>query len=566
MNRVLYVSKSRLENTLNEYHSIVASVATWKDRMETQNSNIAEANEGDSTVTYTEKTTAYNEGDFTDFIFRVNKMEDTLLETLTKTKGLIARSEDFENILKGENAETSEIYANVSTIGDVASYYDDFCSHVGYTGAIKDNTEIISDLGDKEEENLTNIESELKSLKTITVSIEGQASHIRDCIKKQNYTNPLYDSLKKYCKEVAIMHDLLKYVRDTYFQALDGPREHNRSYSYNGAPTNDKENIYISRIKELGYSEEDIGVLKRYTGLTAEQLYNQLKHMPASEIANMIKLAYAKCENENSDVYEDIVQYYIQTLNLTDQQLEWIKNLENAQGYKCSVVDLQIVAASLFAVGMEPAFVAGMLGNMCHEGNVGHLENVNAGTNTGREYWDNINACSVDYNGKIYTYKQDFADKHLYEVDYQAYKKLIQQDMDDHSDYNVVIGCGCVQWTHRGRFVRLMGYYDIADQNGDKNGQLSYEECLMAETQFMAYELTNDYPDDNGNFYNYYTNVTKAWEDAWVNDGKEANSRNSASDAAKRICDVYENPNPNDSHIDERMSDAEDLYDIMMGA
>ena len=157
----------------------------------------------------------------------------------------------------------------------------------------------------KTEENLTGIEDELKHLKTISVDISGYATHIRDCITKQNYTSPLYDSLKAYCIDVAVMHDYVKSIRDTYFPVLDGPREHNRSYNYDGAPTDDKENIYTSRIKELGFSERDIEVLKRYTGLTAEQLYNQISHMPGSEISNMLNLAYAQCgsaDNGNESV------------------------------------------------------------------------------------------------------------------------------------------------------------------------------------------------------------------------------------------------------------------------
>jgi hypothetical protein len=101
------------------------------------------------------------------------------------------------------------------------------------------------------------------------------------------------------------MHDYVKGIRDAYFPVLDGPREHNRSYNYVGAPTDDKENIYTSRIKELGFSEKDIEVLKRYTGLTAEQLYNQISHMPGAEIANMLNLAYAQCgsaDNGNESV------------------------------------------------------------------------------------------------------------------------------------------------------------------------------------------------------------------------------------------------------------------------
>ena len=293
--------------------------------METQNSNIAASNEGATTETYTEKTTAYNDNELSDFSGHVTVMSCALVEALTKTRGLIARSEDFVNILKGESAESSDTYSNISSTGDVASYYDNFCSQEGFTGAIKDNTENITDLGIKEEENLTGIEDELKHLKTISVDISGYATHIRDCITKQNYTSPLYDSLKAYCIDVAVTHDYVKSIRDTYFPVLDGPREHNRSYNYDGAPTDDKENIYTSRIKELGFSERDIEVLKRYTGLTAEQLYNQLSHMPGAEIANMLNLARAAVSDE------DLMSYYDY---LTEDQIAMADKLQAAYGDK----------------------------------------------------------------------------------------------------------------------------------------------------------------------------------------------------------------------------------------
>ena len=58
--------------------------------METQNSNIAASNEGATTETYTEKTTAYNDNELSDFSGHVNVMSCALVEALTKTRELIA--------------------------------------------------------------------------------------------------------------------------------------------------------------------------------------------------------------------------------------------------------------------------------------------------------------------------------------------------------------------------------------------------------------------------------------------------------------------------------------------
>ena len=218
-----------------------------------------------------------------------------------------------------------------------------------------------------------------------------------------------------------------------------------------------------------------------------------------------------------------------------------------------------------------------MLGNMCHEGNIGHLENVNAGTNTGYGYWNRINECRIppddeehkDYTGPCYYYKPDFANKHLYEVDYQVYRQLVQQDMDNNKSSDKVIGCGCVQWTQKVRFKLLMSYYDAADANGDNNGQLSYEECLQAETQCMAYELTHNYKDEAGGSCNYKREVTDVWTTTWStgdeDNKKIENSAESAADAAAIICDVYENPDSTNSKRADRIKDAGELYGIMMG-
>ena len=266
-------------------------------------------------------------------------------------------------------------------------------------------------------------------------------------------------------------------------------------------------------------------------------------------------------------ITDDWAREYVQTLDLTDEQIQYILNLENATGYNCSVADLQVVAASLFSNNMEPAFVAGMLGNMCHEGDVGHLENVNAGTNNKYEYWNDINKCSVprEDGGDPYTYKNDFADKYLYDVDFDVYKKLVEQAKNDNPNGDNAIGCGCAQWTQRGRHDLLMSYYEAADAEGDHNGQLSYEECLIAETLCMGYELTHNYTDENKNWYSYKTQVTEKWTDDWKEDGAIINTAESASDAAEIICDKYENPDPNNSHIDERKADAESLFNVMIG-
>lgn len=289
----LLVSKSKLDNTLQEYDKVYNSVLTWKGRMEKENSDVVAADSGTSFVTYGESTSAYINEDVSEFSGHVNIMRCALTEALSKTNSLIARSEDFVNVLRGEGAMDSDSYAGCSSSGDLATFYDDHCpEEAGYEGNISMNTKCVLDLGVMEEKSLVNIENELSGLSTINVSIDGQASHIRDCIEKQNYTDPLLMSLKSYGYDVKSMNDYVVSMKTGYFPATVGAREHARTYNYDGAPTGDKESIYFMRLRDMHYSYDDIKALKQYTGLTSEQLFKQLSNMPVSEASKLLTTAY----------------------------------------------------------------------------------------------------------------------------------------------------------------------------------------------------------------------------------------------------------------------------------
>ena len=136
---------------------------------------------------------------------------------------------------------------------------------------------------------------------------------------------------------------------------------------------------------------------------------------------------------------------------------------------------------------------------------------------------------------------------------FQAYKQLVEKDMVGKDKGDNVIGCGSIQWTLKGRYEKLMQCYEEADRKGNNDGQLSYEECVIAETNCMLKELSVDEPG-----YNFNTRVV---ERCGTNNSVE-DSRN----AAKVICDIYENPNEKAKRTDERQQAAEDVYRVMMNS
>ena len=554
MNRILFVSKSRLENTLNEYDAVYSSVLTWKGRMDQQNSNIAQANEGASTDKYTEKTTEYMNGELSDFLGHVNITKCALAEAFTKTKGLIARSEDFVNILRGSDALNSESYEACGSSGDLATYYDDFCTYGAYTGAINDNTNSIIELGGKEEESLGNIEQELLGLKTVSVSIDGMASGIRECIKKQNYTEPLYNSLKGYCIDVGIMHRYVTSLRNTYFLASTGARAHNRSYNYDGAPTEDKEEIYTMNLKEMGYSEEDIKVLKRYTGLTASQLYDQISHMPASEVSNMIRLAYANCGTaDGSDEYETMYN------NLPEDQRLFVDNIDKLNYSEEKLAGMRCAAICLFSAGYEKEFVAGALANIACEGDPGRFENsaytsewraepkylvaLDAHHNY-RETMSNRSISEVGIAETIAYLKEINQHDNEYDTTYYTYSKEKQDWVQKQGKPDLHFGIGMVQWTDDDRAECLMNLYA---QMADSNNPTSTE-CARIEGTYMAYELTgHDGAVDHTSVYNNWKNGNA-----------------SVYQAGYQIASNYEIPAGGDTEYKRRADLAVELYDTLV--
>ena len=332
------------------------------------------------------------------------------------------------------------------------------------------------------------------------------------------------------------MHDYVKSIRDTYFPVLDGPREHNRSYNYDGAPTDDKENIYTSRIKELGFSERDIEVLKRYTGLTAEQLYNQISHMPGSEIANMLKLAYANCGNDDTSLPDHVTMDYIKMRypELTSEEIGYIEKIAESDKWNDETREmLMVAAAKLFAMPQDydPKFVCGMLGNFIYESGLhgaGSLESSNYKSTPEPSY---LVVMDEKYDYKLYS-GGNIQDIGVTQIAYMA---------NNCGKDGGGFGFGMAQWTW-GRTTDLANTYK--EVCGDTEYP-SYLQCLEAETTLVERELSGQ------EGYTDKSNVYGAWENG-----------NQTIDNATKVCKEKYEGNNNDT-LGERQEHAHDVADVM---
>lgn len=304
------------------------------------------------------------------------------------------------------------------------------------------------------------------------------------------------------------------------------------------ATKNSKDKMYDELQKYYGFTDEEMAYLKENYPNLLNTLYNA-----QTSSTNLEMRTYEKIKEE------------LKYMDLTSEQAQYVKNLNNLckkEGYSAQKVsDMQIIAKNLFCNGYSVSFVAGMLGNVYIEGDFGYLEGVNPGTNTEYNYWNRMNSYSYKDNktGHVYKYYDDFSFGHIYDVDYKAYRQLVNNILLDPEtgEKTNIIGCGSCQWTIKSRYELLMKCYEEADREGDNDGQISYEECVIGETTCMLEELSSE-----GDFH--YV----------VEECSDNNSANAAIYNAEKICNDYENPSDKDKKLEQRKKAAEEIYNVMM--
>lgn len=181
------------------------------------------------------------------------------------------------------------------------------------------------------------------------------------------------------------------------------------------------------------------------------------------------------------------------------------------------------------------AFIAGLLGNISHEGNVGQFESSNYVSNPSAKPEYLIKAEELGY--------KEFSGKNITSKGLRATKTLI--DACAKTNYTAKFGLGCVQWTG-GRTMNLINCY-LGLFNIDAD--IDLEDCYLAEGTFIAEELSNN-PDFTSIYPNWYKNYS--------------NKDNAAYEAGKIVCLQYEKPRDPESKYDARGNTSQNIYNILI--
>jgi len=199
-----------------------------------------------------------------------------------------------------------------------------------------------------------------------------------------------------------------------------------------------------------------------------------------------------------------------------------LTNIQNSSNIPAAKkVACKTVATELYNLGYETAFIAGVLGNLCYEGNTGIFEYYNSNTN----YHPNFNSYLQTYYGT--TYKALFSGKYIYNMNLDLVYEIFTNLNNMGWSYNGVrigAGVGCIQWTF-GRSYTLIKIYREVTNNGSS---ITYEQALAAEGLMVSREL-------NGS----YKSVYNTWKS---NNAASINSEAAAYSAGYDVCVKYERP------------------------
>ena len=236
--------------------------------------------------------------------------------------------------------------------------------------------------------------------------------------------------------------------------------------------------------------------------------------------------------------YEIIEKEEMETLLFEIEIGRYLKNLRNSDLNLLSEKKETIYAMAeiLLREGYEPAFVAGILGNISAEGKVGQFESSNYKTNPEKK------PDYMQYMDDHHDYRNKFSGKSISEVGISETQNLIKRIEKDGGEGK--FGLGCVQWTGSRTEALLACYKDVC---GEENYP-TREQCIEAEGMFIIQEL-------NGNYSEVY--------EEWCESCNNINSIESAVQAGRDVCKKYESPRTDTS--EKRGEEAGKIYKALMG-
>jgi hypothetical protein len=214
-----------------------------------------------------------------------------------------------------------------------------------------------------------------------------------------------------------------------------------------------------------------------------------------------------------------------------------IDKLIKNSAYKSKKNTLKIIGNLLFANGYPASFVAGVLGNIYHEGSIGKFES------SAYIARPDLEPQYLRYMDKLYGYRKKYSGKIITEVSMHKLGTLLDKLKKD-SWKKGKFGLGCIQWTG-GRTYNLYKIYKQECGGADK---ITLAQATTAEGKMVINELRNGY---------------KFVYNEWKKKNPKSNTATAAYNAGYILTMKYEVPADTTNQAKKRGKTAKNMYSIM---
>ena len=255
---------------------------------------------------------------------------------------------------------------------------------------------------------------------------------------------------------------------------------------------------FVDALKSIGEDSSyanrkkiaEINGISDYSGTSAQNL-ELLDKLKKGELIKSISQTDAKTQSqieaqienkETQEVKDEDSIIPFQTLYSQIEINDMIKKLEESslenEKKKSTLI---IMAPVLLNYGFELSFVAGVLGNIYSEGEIGKFENSNYVSNP------TLIPNYLKYMNDNYSYLQKYSNKYIYDLSLSEIKALLEEL--EKNGWKGKFGLGCVQWTGD-RTLNLVNYY--LKETGNKD-EITFEQACSSESKLIIWELSNSY-------------------------------------------------------------------------
>ena len=228
-------------------------------------------------------------------------------------------------------------------------------------------------------------------------------------------------------------------------------------------------------------------------------------------------------------------------LKITFSKINKLKIIENLKKQTEFTGDKKntfiVIGKLLLSKNYSPSFIAGILGNIYHEGSIGFFESSNYISHP------ELKPQYLKYMDELHDYRKKYSGKKITDVSLNELKKLMDI-LKSQNWKKGKFGLGCIQWTG-GRTYELFKLYLNEAKGKDK---ITINEATSAEGKLIIKELSGD-----------YKYVFNEW-----NRNKNKNGEKAAYDAGDILCRKYEIPADAVRRGKERGKTAVRIYKIMM--